>query len=132
MSLNQTSESSAIRLWPGIGILSLVAIAMFVPRLVVPQTMVHFISMFAGPPLGLLLALIWWLFLAKVRGPMRWLVPAFVVLPAIGLALTLYKSTELAVVIFAVPFVLAIWVGWLTIRGRHDRRFSVSGCSLQS
>ena len=55
----------AIRVWPGLAILAAIPLLMFVPGLLVPRTMVHFISFFAAPILGSIAILVWWSIAAK-------------------------------------------------------------------
>ncbi|MFO0799750.1 MAG: PQQ-binding-like beta-propeller repeat protein [Gemmataceae bacterium] len=104
-----------VRAWPAVVILAGVAAAWIVPPIVAPKTMFHFMGWFAAPILGTVAAVVWWTFLARVRGPLRWLVPALVFVPAVALALTLHKGNEMSVAIFGLMAVLVVWLGWVLV-----------------
>jgi outer membrane protein assembly factor BamB len=99
-----------VRVWPGLIILVAIAGLMVVPGLLLPLTMVHFISVFAAPILGALVAVVWWTFGARVRGRERWLFPVLLLVPAVILAVTLFRSTPMAIPVYALPVVTAVWV----------------------
>jgi outer membrane protein assembly factor BamB len=104
-----------VRVWPGLVILGVLVLCWTIPPRVAGRTMVHFVAWFAAPVLGSVAAVAWWTFAARVRGTFRWLVPALVFVPAVGLAVTVHKGDEMAVAIFGLAAVLAAWVGWLAV-----------------
>lgn len=105
-----------VRVWPGAVIVALMLAGMIIPGQVVPQTMVHFVSMFGGPAMAALAVIIWWTTLARVGGGRpRWLYPAVLIVPAVGLGMTLFRTTIPAILLYAIPLVLLAWIGWLTI-----------------
>ncbi len=104
-----------VRVWPGLVILAVVALMWVVPPRVAGRTMFHFMAWFAAPILGTVAAVGWWTFAARVRGPFRWLVPALVFVPAVALALTLYKGDEMAVAIYGLMATLVVWIGWVAV-----------------
>ena len=112
------SESEAprpIRVWPGVVIVALVAVAMTVPAQVVPRSMVHFYSLFLGPVLGSLAAVGWWVFAARVTGRDRWLIPVLFLVPGVILGATVFVQKAMVVPIYGLPVELVLWVGWLVL-----------------
>ena len=104
-----------VRVWPGLVILAVVALMWVIPPRVAGRTMVHFMAWFMAPILGTVAAVVWWTFAARVRGTFRWLVPALVFLPAVALAVTVYRGDEMAVAIFGLMAVLVVWLGWVIV-----------------
>lgn len=109
-----------VRVWPGVLIVLAVAGLLVVPGLVVPKTMVHFVAFFGGPALGAVALVVWWTFAARVRGRDRWLYPVLLFVPAVLLAASAYRKSPEAVAAFALPAVMAGWVGWLVVTPRLD------------
>ncbi|MDB5312793.1 MAG: repeat-like protein [Gemmataceae bacterium] len=99
-----------LRVWPGLIIIAAIPPLMIVPGLLLPRTMVHFAAFFAAPILGTLAVVGWWVFAARVRGRDRWLFPVLLLVPAVGLTLTLFPTTLMAVPVYALPLVAAVWV----------------------
>ena len=114
MSSAPTPDRWPVRLWPGLLIVATVAVLWVVPPVVASRTMVHFISWFGGPLLGAVVAAGWWVFGARVRGPLRWVVPALVFVPVVALTATLFRGHEIFVV-YALAAALVVWVGWLAV-----------------
>lgn len=114
MSSAAAPDRWPVRLWPGLAIVAAVAVLWVVPPIVAGRTVIHFVSWFGGPLLGAVVAAGWWAFGARVRGPMRWLVPTLVFVPVIALTATLFRKQEIFVV-YALAAALVVWVGWLTI-----------------
>ena len=104
-----------VRVWPGLVILAVGVLMWTIPPRVAPRTMVHFMTWFMAPILGTVAAIGWWTFASRVRGTFRWLVPTLVLVPAVVLALTVYRGEgkEMAVAIYGLAAALVIWVGWL-------------------
>ena len=113
MSMNRWN----VRVWPGIAIVALVAFLMVVPAFAAPNTMFHFLSYFAGPLLGTVLTIVWWTAFSRTRGGIKWAVLAIYLLPAVGLSVLelLDKRMPMAPMIFGLPVVLLVWVGWLAL-----------------
>jgi outer membrane protein assembly factor BamB len=107
-----TSEEPAprLRLWPGLLILVGIPVLMFVPGLLVPRTMVHFLTFFLAPILGTLAILVWWAFFARVRGRDRWLFPVLILVPMVAITALLFPSTPMAIPVYLMPAVVGVWV----------------------
>jgi len=92
---------------------------MVVPSLVAPRTTVHFVTFLAGPMLGSLLALIWWVGFARVRGTPRWLVPAAFLVPAFvaGTFQIMLGEGPISVLVYGLPIVLLVWIVWVALSG---------------
>ncbi len=102
-----------VRTWPLVGILLAMAALMVVPAAVVPRTMVHFVGLMGAPAMAALAAIIWWAFASHTRWPIKLLIPAAVLLPAVGYAVTLYATNPPAVILFGLPLPLIAWAVWL-------------------
>ena len=101
---------SPLRIWPGLFILVAIPLQMFVPGLLVPRTMVHFISFFAAPIVGTLAILGWWAFAARVRGHDRWLFPVLILGPVVALTATLFPTAPMAIPVYLMPVVTGVWM----------------------
>ncbi len=104
-----------IRVWPALVILVGMVFLLFVPAKLAPRTMAHFFGMMGAPALATIAAIVWWVFASRVRQPLRTLVPAIVVLPAIGFMATLYAASPPMVILFGLPIPLLAWFGWLLL-----------------
>jgi outer membrane protein assembly factor BamB len=104
-----------VRIWPGLVILAVCVLLWVIPPKVAGRTMIHFVTWFAAPVLGTVAAVIWWTFASRVRGPLRWAVPALVLVPVVVLAVTLHKGNEMAVAVYGLAAALVVWVGWLAV-----------------
>lgn len=109
------SESSRwpLRVWPGAVIVALVAVAMIVPAHAAPRSLLHFYSLFLGPVLGSVAAVVWWAYAARTTGRDRWLFPALFLLPGVVLGATIFRQKAMVVPIYVLPLELLLWVGWL-------------------
>ncbi|HXD85300.1 MAG TPA: PQQ-binding-like beta-propeller repeat protein [Urbifossiella sp.] len=94
-----------IRAWPGLAILAAIPLLMFVPGLLVPRTMVHFISFFAAPILGSIAILVWWSIAARGRGLERWLFPLLILIPTAALTATIFAPSPMTVPVYLLPIV---------------------------
>src|SRR6185312_7485293 len=94
-----------IRAWPGLAILAAIPLLMFVPGLIVPRTMVHFISFFAAPILGSIAILVWWSIAARGRGLERWLFPLLILIPTAALTATIFAPSPMTVPVYLLPIV---------------------------
>ena len=87
--MSTPSQQNELRLWPAILALIVQWIAAFGIGMVTPSTMIHGLGLMFGPPLGLLLILIWWGFFSgaakrdRILGAIV-LVAAIVVVFALG------------------------------------------------
>lgn len=107
------SANPPIRIWPGLMILTAIPAFMFVPGLLVPRTMTHFILFFAAPVVGTLAILGWWAFAARVRGLDRWLFPLLILGPVVALTIALFPTTPMAIPVYLMPIVTGAWILWV-------------------
>src|SRR5438105_4823016 len=105
-----STTARPLRLWPGLLILAAIPLLMFVPGVLIPRTMTHFIAFFLAPIVGTLGILIWWAFAARVRGRDRWLFPLLILGPVVALTAVLFPTTPQAVPVYAMPIVVGVWV----------------------
>jgi len=110
-----TTDRWPVRVWPGIAIVAMVAFLMLVPAWVAPRTMLHFISFFTGPMLGLLLGVVWWTTYSRTHGTIKWGVLALILLPLVGLSSLEIAETGIpfGTLFFGAPFVILVMVIWL-------------------
>jgi outer membrane protein assembly factor BamB len=117
--MSTTAEAPAargpVRVWFAVLVLASVAAAWTVPSLLAPRSLAAMVAFALAPVIGAAAALVWWAFFADVRGPFRWAVPALVVVPLVGLAVTLHRGNELVVVIYGLAAALVVWLGWLGV-----------------
>ncbi|HEY2909264.1 MAG TPA: hypothetical protein VGI99_03410, partial [Gemmataceae bacterium] len=99
-----------IRAWPGLAILAAIPVLMFGPGLLVPRTMIHFISFFAAPILGSIAILIWWSIAAKGRGVERWLFPLLILAPTAALTATIFLGSPMTIPVYLLPLVTGAWM----------------------
>lgn len=104
-----------IRTWPLVVILMVMSALMVVPAMLAPRTMFHFVGLMGAPAMAALAAVIWWAFASRARRPMTFLVPVFLLLPAVGYAVTVYATNPPAVILFGLPLPLIAWAVWLLV-----------------
>jgi outer membrane protein assembly factor BamB len=123
MMLDPPSPPASLRLWPGIVIAVVVALARFVIPIFAPDA--AGIGVLSGV-VGLLLIIIWWLFFSQAPWPDRL---GALVLMGLGMAVTfpfLHESIATGMMglmffIYAIPPILTIaFVGW-AVAARHLR-----------
>ncbi len=117
MTYGVQTDRWPVRVWPGLLIVASVLFSWSVPGILASRTMFHFLSFVGGPVLGAILAVVWWTAFARVRGALKWAVPALFVLPAVALAVLeiLDGRVPMAPLVYGLPFVLLLWVGWLAV-----------------
>jgi outer membrane protein assembly factor BamB len=108
--VDAVAEPAPLRIWPGLLLLAAIPVVMFVPGLIVPRTMVHFICFFTAPMLGTLALFVWWAFASRTRGYDRWLFPLLILGPVVALNAVLFASTPMAVPVYLMPIVDGVWV----------------------
>lgn len=122
-----------VRLWPGLALVALVALALFVPVRVAPQSVFHFAGFVGGPILGTLLAILWWTTYARTSRPERVWVPLLFVLPSLAVAALDIAGGDIPPflpLVFGLPFVLALWVGWLVVTAPLDKSVRRTGLAV--
>lgn len=108
------------RLWPGVLLLLVVFAMLFVPPLVhsIERTFTLFMLMMAAPLIGLAGGAAWWFGYSRVPVLDRVAIPLLVLLPLIGFGVetvVVDHQPPMGPVLFGVPFVLLLFVGWLVV-----------------
>ncbi len=110
-----------LRVWPALLIVVAVVAMMVVPANVIPRTVVHFMTLAFGPTAGMIALSIWWTTLSRARRTERWLPVVAVTIPAAVLMFTIFPiegNKAMAVIIYGLPVVLLLWVGWAVLARR--------------
>ena len=82
------SPESRPRIYPAVFLLAVIIGAAFVPAALFPRTQLHFAGMFGGWLLSIPGTIVWWIFLSRIRGPLRWLAPGmFLIVTAFSILL---------------------------------------------
>ncbi|MEO2090747.1 MAG: PQQ-binding-like beta-propeller repeat protein, partial [Gemmataceae bacterium] len=105
------------RVWPGAVVLAVVLAMLLVPPFVIERWSAQYLMMMVTPVIAIAGAMVWWSRLAGVSRADRWAVIACFVIPFGILAgeLAVQGIPPMAPAVYGVPFVLALWVGWLVV-----------------
>jgi outer membrane protein assembly factor BamB len=106
-------ERRPLNLIPAVIIIALMWAVVIIPGMVVPLTMIHFISMQAGPILGGLAILTWWLTQSAFPWRTRWRGAAIAIMTVIVLALAVHSSLHVLLMVYGLPIALTILVAAL-------------------
>ncbi|WP_397569770.1 PQQ-binding-like beta-propeller repeat protein [Schlesneria sp. T3-172] len=107
---------SQLRLWPALVILGAWGLTQIWSLVGEPFPLKFFLTMLVSPAVAMVLLLVWWLFASRVRWNDRLQVAGTFVLVAMITVLVAGKNfPALALVLFAVPMVAVLWVGWLLL-----------------
>ncbi len=117
---NLSAPTANLRLWPGVLFVVLMWFLMIVPALVMPRTLVHFISLIAGPVLMTLAIVIWWLFASRIPKPQRWTAFAFFAIAAVCVTTLFYLANPMAVLLYGFALVTTLWVVGLLLSSGLD------------
>jgi outer membrane protein assembly factor BamB len=108
-----------LRLWPALALIALLWGLLTLPRMVELEVGMQFMAVFMGPMAITGLLVLWWLFASRIRWSDRLL--GLVYLVAVGgIAYLLFHPTLatlklMGVTIYALPWVLTTWIGWLLL-----------------
>lgn len=119
-------ERPPLNLKPAIIIVALMWAFVILPGIIVPLTMIHFMSMQFGPILGAVAIAIWWLTSSAYPWRTRWRSLAVAVVTAVGLMLASHSSLTVLLLVYGLPIALSILVAGLVVtRGMtwHRRRY---------
>jgi outer membrane protein assembly factor BamB len=104
------------RVWPGAVIVVLMWLFILVPAYVVPNTMMHFYSLFMSGMVAALLINLWWLLGSRVRLYDRLsMVAAFVVFGVLMAVLADPSFGGFAIIIYTLRAVVTVWVVYLLL-----------------
>ena len=111
---------TTIRLWPALLMIVMAAALIATTPFLFPRTMVHFFGVLMGLVLPTFGILLWWVAFSRVRGVYRWWpVVAFVGYAAFFYTIVYSGDKDvMKVVLFHAPFVILLWVLWLTVSRR--------------
>src|SRR4051812_40016765 len=98
-----------IRLWPAVVILLAMPVCMVVPARLAPNTKAHFFAFFLTPLVASIALTIWWTFASRARRWDRLLFPLLLFVPAVAVGATLYKGAPQFILLYALPFLCAVW-----------------------
>ena len=117
-ALHETSqlEKTRLRLWPGVTLLAIQWLIVLVIGAFFPPGRAQFFSKFLTPIGGAVLLCLWWLFASRLRWTDRLLVLG-VFLGVGGLTLLVGGAgfPMMAVLMYALPTVTTVWVGYLLL-----------------
>ncbi len=120
---SQPIESPAaerrLRLWPGVLIVALLWVVRVLAGMGPGSPMQFFVGYLIAPLVALALLAVWWLLLSRLRWGDRLLVAA-VFAAAAGAAVLLNRQDfpVMTLIIYALPIVMSVWVGWLLLTYR--------------
>jgi outer membrane protein assembly factor BamB len=103
------------RLWPSVILVGLMWLLILVPGWVDPGSMSHFLGMFYGPIFGILTLAGWWFFASRVGWSDRWQLPLAFLIAVILAGLLAHPSFYMGLLLFGLPVVLTLSVGWLVL-----------------
>ncbi len=105
-----------LRLWPGVLIVGLMWLIQLGALLAPPNVRLFFFTKVIVPMVAAALVLLWWIFLSRIRWRDRtWILTALL----LGVGATVLFNRQnfpgMALILYALPIVLTVWVGWLLI-----------------
>ena len=133
MSSGQPSGRWNVRLWPGLLLVALVAFGLFAAGRIAPATQFSVFAFVAALALVPILAIAWWVTFARATRPERVWVPLLYVLPGMVVAaIDVAGRPEFPMlpILVGLPFVLAVWVGWLTLSIPLAKSFRLTGLAV--
>ena len=111
-----------LRLWPAVVILLVQWACIKLPGLLIPGEITQFYFVFFGPMVTTLLFVVWWMFFSRARWSDRLLglgvaaglgvIASFCFHPTVGF---------MGLIMFAIPVVTTVWVGWLLVTRSSNR-----------
>lgn len=108
------------RVWPGVALLLVVLAMLLVPPFVpaLERTSTLFMLMMFAPIIGVAGAMLWWAAISRVPAVDRAAVLGLFLTPLIlfsAEAVLIHGQAPFAPLIYGVPLVLLLWVGWLAV-----------------
>jgi len=105
-----------LRTWPGWVVLSaMILLTQVVPRLSL-RTILGFISLVAGAPLGAMLLMAWWIGFSRARGSDRWFSPVVYLAGGLIVMRWLFPGSDGSfLMVLGLPFVGLLWL--LAVQG---------------
>jgi len=116
--MTASTARTPLRLWPGVVIVALQFVALYVPGFFVPATPLWFFGMMGSATVGPLLLMIWWLFFSRARWVDR--LGGFALLVVVhGAAFALADpSAKMVAMVPGIPWLCAVFVASL-VTGRR-------------
>jgi outer membrane protein assembly factor BamB len=105
-----------LRLWPALAILAVQWLIVFVVGLLAPLSFFQFMTMAFAPLVGALALVIWWVGFSRLRW-MDSLLCLVVFAATTGIAVALFDPSfgGFGIMMYVVPTVTLVWIGWLLI-----------------
>jgi outer membrane protein assembly factor BamB len=110
--------SHQLRLWPGVAIVAVLWIIRLVAGLAANSPTQFFMAYMVAPMAATALVLAWWLFASRLRWSDRGLVLVVFALAAAATVLVSRQTVGMALLLYGVPTVLSVWIGWLILSYR--------------
>ena len=112
--MTDSATRKPLRLWPGVAIVALQLIALYVPGYFAPATPVMVFGMMGSFTVGTLLLFIWWLFFSRARWSDRLGGLALLIVVHVAAFLLADTSAKMVTVVPGIPWLCAVF----TIRTR--------------
>lgn len=123
MSIEESkTTANPLRLWPAVAIVALMWAVMKIPPMFSEEFPVMMLSKMFAPIGGALLFVVWWLFFSRADWNDRWsLFGLWAMSGAAALMIFFHRSIGgMAMVMFAIPVVVTVWLIWLLVTPRLD------------
>ena len=109
-------QNRKLRFWPGVLLLVFLWSVRLLANLGEPSPLKFFVSLMIVPLGVFLLTIVWWLFFSRLQWKERGLTLGVLAAVAVGtLAVSLQSFPPMAMIMYAVPFLVSAWVGWLVL-----------------
>ena len=128
--MTESATRKPLRLWPGVAIVALQLIALYVPGYFAPATSVWLFGMMGSFTVGTLLLFIWWLFFSRARWSDRLGGLALLIVVHVAAFLLADTSAKMVTVVPGIPWLCAVFVASLFLGKRSVTVVAVLVASL--
>ena len=128
--MTESATRKPLRLWPGVAIVALQLIALYVPGYFAPATSVWLFGMMGSFTVGTLLLFIWWLFFSRARWSDRLGGLALLIVVHVAAFLLADPSAKMVTVVPGIPWLCAVFVASLFLGRRSVTVVAVLVASL--
>ena len=112
------SAEHRLRLWPGLAIVGVLLVIRLIAGLAANSPTHFFLAYMVAPMVATALLVGWWLFASRLRWADRGLVFGVVLLASAATILVSRQTLGMALLLYAVPVLMTVWVGWLALTYR--------------
>jgi outer membrane protein assembly factor BamB len=113
------TRSYRLRLWPAVVLVAVLWLLVNLPKMVELEVSFQIMALFMGPMVIGGLLVLWWLFASRIAWSDRLLGLAYLVGVGAGAFFLFHPSLAalqiMALTIYALPWVMTAWVGWLLV-----------------